>query len=52
MLSDLEIAQQTELTPITEIAPKSGIKEDELILHGKYKAKVKADILNRLTDHP
>ena len=52
MLSDLEIAQKTKLLPIHEIAGSLGIKEDELILYGKYKAKVKADILNRLTDHP
>ncbi len=52
MLSDLEIAQQTKLRPITEIASSIGIKEEELELYGNYKAKVKASILDRLPDRP
>ncbi len=52
MLSDLEIAQQTELLPITEIAASIGINEEELELYGQYKAKVKVNILNRLKEHP
>ncbi|MBC7080743.1 MAG: formate--tetrahydrofolate ligase [Thermoplasmatales archaeon] len=36
------------LQPIEEIAKKIGIKEDELIPYGRYKAKVKLDILKRL----
>ena len=39
MLSDLEIAQQTELAPITEIASEAGIKEEELILYGKMQGQ-------------
>jgi formate--tetrahydrofolate ligase len=52
MFSDLEIAQKTKLLPITEIADSIGIKEEELELYGKYKAKVKANILERITDCP
>ncbi len=52
MLSDLEIAQQAKLRPITEIASSIGIKEEELELYGNYKAKVKASILDRLKDRP
>ncbi|MFW6149855.1 MAG: formate--tetrahydrofolate ligase, partial [Atribacterota bacterium] len=52
MLSDLEIAQRTKLAPIAEIARSVGIKEDELVPYGKYKAKVEAGILNRLSGHP
>ncbi len=52
MKSDLEIAQQTKLLPITEIASKTGIKEDELVPYGQYKAKVRSGILNRLSNHP
>jgi formate--tetrahydrofolate ligase len=48
----LEIAQKTELRPIQEIAQGIGIEEDELVLYGKYKAKVNATILNRLKDRP
>lgn len=52
MLSDLEIAQKTEMLPIKEIAASIGINEDELELYGKYKAKVKTSILDRLADRP
>jgi len=49
MLSDLEIAQQNQMVSIDKIAQSIGILEDELILYGKYKAKVKSSILNRLS---
>lgn len=52
MLSDLEIAQNTKLHPIVDVAASIGIKEEELELYGKYKAKVKAKILDRLIDRP
>jgi len=52
MLSDLEIAQQAKLRPITEIASSIGIQAEELELYGNYKAKVKASILDRLKDRP
>ncbi|PKP61194.1 hypothetical protein CVT91_03735 [Candidatus Atribacteria bacterium HGW-Atribacteria-1] len=50
MKSDLQIAQESKLKPITEIAESIGIREDELDLYGKYKAKVSPDILKRLKD--
>ncbi|MBP3914293.1 MAG: formate--tetrahydrofolate ligase [Lachnospiraceae bacterium] len=37
--TDIEIAQEAEMLPITEIAKKAGIAEDDLELYGKYKAK-------------
>ncbi|WP_019554810.1 formate--tetrahydrofolate ligase [Propionispira raffinosivorans] len=40
MKSDVEIAQAALLQPITAIAEKLGISEDELELYGKYKAKI------------
>lgn len=52
MKSDLQIAQEAKLKPITEIAESIGIKEDELDLYGKYKAKISPDILKRLQDRP
>ena len=52
MLSDLEIAQKTEMLPITEIAASIGIKEEELELYGKYKAKVRTNIMDRIMDRP
>jgi methylenetetrahydrofolate dehydrogenase (NADP+)/methenyltetrahydrofolate cyclohydrolase/formyltetrahydrofolate synthetase len=50
--SDLEIAQAAQLRPIVEVALRLGILEDELEPHGKWKAKVKLDILDRLSDRP
>ena len=43
MLTDLEIAQKAYIKPITEIANDLGIKEDDVELYGKYKAKVSLD---------
>ena len=50
--SDLAIAQSAKPKPITQVASKLGILEDELEPHGKWKAKVKLDILDRLADRP
>lgn len=50
--SDLEIAQAAKLKPIIDIAKKIGIKENELELYGKYKAKISLSILDRLKDKP
>ena len=50
--SDLDIAQAAKLKPIVEIARKIGIREDELELYGKYKAKISLSILDRLKDKP
>ncbi|MBP5152522.1 MAG: formate--tetrahydrofolate ligase [Lachnospiraceae bacterium] len=40
MKSDIEIAQEAKLKPITEVAALAGITEDDLELYGKYKAKI------------
>jgi formyltetrahydrofolate synthetase len=52
MKSALEIAQETRLVPITEIAEGAGIAPEELELHGRYRAKVDLSILERLADRP
>jgi len=39
-MTDIEIAQSVQLKKITEIAKSIGIKEDDLDLYGKYKAKI------------
>ncbi|MBR5482561.1 MAG: formate--tetrahydrofolate ligase [Alphaproteobacteria bacterium] len=49
MLSDIEISQQNNLEPITKIAEKIGLNQDNLELYGKYKAKLSFDTINRLT---
>ena len=46
--SDIEISRQATLRPITEVASKLGISENDLELFGKYKAKVSLQKLNRL----
>ncbi|MBQ2944140.1 MAG: formate--tetrahydrofolate ligase [Ruminococcus sp.] len=52
MLSDIQIAQQTQLTPITEIAQKLSVSMDELELYGKYKAKLSDELSARLQSKP
>ncbi|HTP03279.1 MAG TPA: formate--tetrahydrofolate ligase [Anaerolineales bacterium] len=50
--SDIEIAQAGKLKPILQIAEELGIRPNELELYGPYKAKVKLEILDRLTKRP
>jgi len=50
--SGLEIAQEAELRPITEIASSAGIPDDVLEPFGRYRAKVELSILDRLADRP
>ena len=51
--SDIEIAQEAEMLPITEVAKKAGILDEELELHGKYIAKIDyTKVLKRLKDKP
>jgi formate--tetrahydrofolate ligase len=50
--SDIEIAQEAKMKPIVEIAESIGLNEDDLELYGKYKAKVKLEVLDRLKDRP
>ncbi|MDA3954056.1 MAG: formate--tetrahydrofolate ligase [Bacteroidales bacterium] len=46
MKSDIEIAQAAKMLHIKEIAAKLNLKEDDLELYGKYKAKLPLDIIN------
>ena len=52
MKSDLEIAQEANLRPISDIAADLGLLEDEVELYGRYKAKVSLGVLGRLQDKP
>ena len=52
MLSDLEIAQKAHMEPVTKIADKLGVKQDELEPYGKYMAKIDLKILDRLKNKP
>lgn len=46
--SDIEIAQESKMKPIAEIAEKIGLEEDDLELFGKYKAKISNEALAKL----
>jgi len=50
--SDIEIAQETQMLPITEIAKTAGVDEKYLEQYGKYKAKVDYNILKDMADKP
>ena len=50
MKTDVQIAQEAKMQPITEVAGKLGITEDKLIHYGKYKAKVSLDLLEEMKD--
>ena len=50
--SDIEIAQNANIKPITEIAEKFGISADDLELYGKYKAKISFDFIKKVENNP
>lgn len=45
MLNDIEIAQQAEMKNIKEVAAKLDIKEDDIEMYGKYKAKLSDELI-------
>ena len=47
MKTDIEIAKEAKMLPITEIAKKLDIKDEELELYGNYKAKINDEFLKR-----
>lgn len=49
-MTDIEIAQKNVMVPITEVAAKIGITEDDLELYGKYKAKISMKELRTLQE--
>lgn len=48
MLSDIEIAQQAKMLPITDVAKKLGISEENIEMYGRYKAKLSYDLIRSL----
>ena len=52
MKTDVQIAQEAKLKPITEIAKGLGISEEELEQYGRYKAKINSTLMDRLKDKP
>ncbi|MCR5510116.1 MAG: formate--tetrahydrofolate ligase [Lachnospiraceae bacterium] len=49
MKTDIEIAQEAKLKPITEVAATIGISEDDLELYGRYKAKLSDEYISKLS---
>ncbi len=47
MKSDIQIAQECVMEPITKVAENFGINADDLELYGKYKAKLSDDVLKK-----
>ena len=51
MKTDIEIAQEAVMEPITKVAESIGIEADDLELYGKYKAKLSDDLLEKVQDN-
>ncbi len=51
MKTDIQIAQEAQMLPITEVAKRAGIPEDDLELYGKYKAKLSDGFSDKIKDN-
>lgn len=47
MKSDIQIAQEAKMEPITKIAARLNLSEDDIEQYGKYKCKLSLDIFNK-----
>jgi len=52
MKTDIQIAQEAVLAPITEVAAALDIQADDLELYGKYKAKLSDELWDSIKDRP
>ena len=52
MKTDIQIAQEAAMEPITDVAAKLGIDPDDLELYGRYKAKISDELIERVKDEP
>ena len=52
MKTDIQIAHEAKMLPITDIAHKLGVEDDELELYGRYKAKITDAFERRMQDKP
>ena len=48
MKTDIEIAQEAQMLPITEVVKEIGLTADDLELYGKYKAKISNEYLKKI----
>ena len=52
MKTDIQIAQETPMVHIKEVAASVGIKEDDLEFYGKYKAKISDELIEKSKNNP
>ena len=52
MKTDIQIAQEAEMSHIRDVAASIGIEEDDLELYGKYKAKLSDDLYDKIKTNP
>lgn len=52
MKTDIQIAQEAVMEPITQVASRLDMSPDDLELYGKYKAKLTEEYLDRIKDRP
>ena len=52
MKTDIQIAQESEMMPIRDVAMQYGIEEDDLELYGKYKAKFSDELMKKVENRP
>lgn len=52
MKTDIQIAQEAEMSHIRDVAASIGIEEDDLELYGKYKAKLSDELYDKIKDNP
>ncbi len=52
MKTDIEIAREATMAPVTDIAASLGLTPDDLDSYGKYKAKIHLDVFDRFKDRP
>jgi methylenetetrahydrofolate dehydrogenase (NADP+) / methenyltetrahydrofolate cyclohydrolase / formyltetrahydrofolate synthetase len=50
--ADIEIAQESDMKPISQVAEELGLLPEEIEFFGPYKAKVRLEVLDRLKDKP
>ena len=52
MKTDIQIAQETKMAPIKEVAKVYGIEEEDLEFYGKYKAKLSDGLWEQIKERP
>lgn len=51
MKTDIQIAQEAVMEPITDVAAKLGIEPEELELYGRYKAKLSDEYMEKIQNN-